>query len=311
MADRDLKLARLRELPQITLPQLKTAELLPTAMAFAANALGAKSLALFPLVALHVATRKEQLRAAAYMQVFGELEIERIDRSHQRYQEFMSALDALWNNFGGLEGADFEKELNRALVNSVTHIQSMIADQNVRPGLETWMAAQITGAWTAFETLTGDLWEASLNCHPAGLSDLKGKTSGENKSVHLRAIQQFKYDLSKSMGTLLKEKHSFDRLEDIRFNYSEAFFEDRQQIDTILADKSIDTLSVTRHLMVHRGGIVDQKYLDRTKNLPNAPRAPIGQPVQLDGEIILNLSGPVMKLGLDLIIAVDNWLASH
>jgi hypothetical protein len=311
MPDRDLKLAHLIGLQQITLPQLKTAELLPTATAFVANALGAKSLALFPLIGLHIANRKEQLRATAYMQVIGELEIERIERSHPKYLEFVAALDSLWKKFVGRGGANYQEETVRALKHSIMHVQSMVDDQNFRPGLEAWMSALIVGAWTVFETLTGDLWEAALNCHPAGLSDLKGKTSGEGKSVPLRSLQQFKYDLSKSMGTLLKEKRGFDRLEDIRFNYAEAFFEDHQQIDAVLADKSIDTLSVTRHLIVHRGGIVDQKYLDRTKSLPNAPKALIGNPIQLDGEIIFALVDPVMKLGLNLIVAVDNWLASH
>ena len=48
-------------------------------------------------------------------------------------------------------------------------IQSRLSDQ-----IETLMLTQVVSVWTAFETLAGDLWEAALNAHPQGLSDLRG-----------------------------------------------------------------------------------------------------------------------------------------
>jgi hypothetical protein len=42
-------------------------------------------------------------------------------------------------------------------------------------GLEAMLSSAITGTWTAFETMAGDLWEAALNAHPDGLAELKGK----------------------------------------------------------------------------------------------------------------------------------------
>jgi hypothetical protein len=44
----------------------------------------------------------------------------------------------------------------------------------IRSGLEAVLLAQITGMWTAIETLLGDLWEAALNAHPSTLSNLNG-----------------------------------------------------------------------------------------------------------------------------------------
>ncbi|MEY2396500.1 MAG: hypothetical protein QOF94_2845, partial [Acidobacteriaceae bacterium] len=41
--------------------------------------------------------------------------------------------------------------------------------------VDAMLAAYITGMWTAFEVLSGDLWEAALNIHPETLSNLNGK----------------------------------------------------------------------------------------------------------------------------------------
>lgn len=124
-------------------------------------------------------------------------------------------------------------------------------------------------------------------------------------------LQRYDYNLSKNMGTVLKEKKSFDRLDDIRANYAEAFFEDAKEIMDVLNSPAIDALSAVRNLIVHRSSIVDQRYLNRTKSLTEAPKAPIGAPLLLDGQIVLNLVNPVTSLGCDLILAVDRWLCSH
>lgn len=314
MTNRDFKIGHFVKLRQVVLPEIKTAELSTVAASFSAAALGVKSLSLFPLIGLYIANRKEQLRGAAHALVFGGLEVEPIQQSHPQYQEFISKLDTLWTDFLSRGGEDYEKETQRAWNSAIEHMNKNSENKLFRPGLEAWMSAQIVGAWTAFETLAGDLWEAALNSHPAGLSELKGPRSdgaGDGKSVPLNILQQFKFDLSKSMGTVLKQKYSFDRLENIRDHYFNAFYRDNDRIEAILNNKAIDALSSTRHLIVHRSSIVDQRYLNRSKNLPAAPQALVGQPILLDGETIVCLVDPVLQLGRDLIMAVDDWLVSH
>jgi hypothetical protein len=50
-------------------------------------------------------------------------------------------------------------------------------------GIESTLSSMIIGMWTTFETLAGDLWEATVNCHPHGLSLLAGKRKnpGQNQ----------------------------------------------------------------------------------------------------------------------------------
>jgi hypothetical protein len=180
-------------------------------------------------------------------------------------------------------------------------------------GVEAWLSAQIVNSWTAFETLAGDLWEAALNSHPHGLSDLKGKNVQGEKTVQIGLLQKYSFDVSKQMGTLLKEneKRTFDSLEDIRENYKLAFYTDDAKITETLSDDLLDTLSTVRNLLVHRGGAVDERYLRRTKSLLIAPKADIGERIKLNGDIVERLSLAMQHLGASLLHAVDEWLVAH
>jgi hypothetical protein len=105
----------------------------------------------------------------------------------------------------------------------------------ITEGAEAWLSAQITGMWTAFESMAEDLWETALNSKPRGLAELSGRRKGrgqergngsgypveDSKEVKLQWLQNFNYDLSKSMGTILKSKYRFDRLDGIRRAYEE------------------------------------------------------------------------------------------
>jgi hypothetical protein len=48
-------------------------------------------------------------------------------------------------------------------------------DAETRSGLDASLGSMVTGAWTAFEILAGDLWEQAINAHPTGLAALAGK----------------------------------------------------------------------------------------------------------------------------------------
>ena len=77
----------------------------------------------------------------------------------------------------------------------------------------------ITSAWTAFETMAGDLWEAAINYRPQGLADLSGKKrhrkSGAEKFgvddpqkieklVRLNDIRSHEWDTRNKMGSILQ-----------------------------------------------------------------------------------------------------------
>jgi hypothetical protein len=166
-------------------------------------------------------------------------------------------------------------------------------------GFLEMLSTPITGTWTAIEALLGDLWEASLNCHPKTLALLKGKAdrigkssteipqyqrSGsdpdrETKSVPLNLIGMNGFDLRNSMGTVFRRQRRFEftRLPSIREAYSQAFSVKYGRIDAALGNKSLDCLSAVRNLIVHKASIADAEY-GLLANFDDDPASGNGRP---------------------------------
>ncbi len=204
--------------------------------------------------------------------------------------------------------------------------------------VEPWLSSAIIGAWTAIETLTGDLWEAAVNAHPHGLAKLrgdwpKGKEKGqpegkgplpplvnttplgkvsEEKSIRLAALEDYDFNVSSVMGTLLRDsRYDFQNLKDIKRAYVQAFFENQEDVLDAILDPCLYHLSQVRHLLVHRAGIVDQKFIDSTRGVPMFAGVEIRKPLPIDGELVRDLVNPAVEKSVSLIQAVDNWLQSH
>jgi hypothetical protein len=96
----------------------------------------------------------------------------------------------------------------------------------------------------------------------------------------------------------------------IREAYGLAFFTKADAIDKALMDNKIDALNAVRNVIVHRSGIADAVY-DRQSKFLSVPGARRGQPVELDGEIVMNLMQPVIVASLALVTAVDEWISEN
>lgn len=208
--------------------------------------------------------------------------------------------------------------------------------KNDELGAEALYAAfcsQITSAWTAWETLATDLWEAALNYHPVGLAKLVGRKNRISKLAQSKQpededdgaetkreagprlpdfdrITKGTYNAEKVMGTLLKREHKFQTLAGIRAAYSTAFSSDYGAIDAALSSAALERLSLVRNLIIHKAGVVDQTFVDKAVLVPGwETDCEIGKPLRLDGAIVRELLNPVFALGTDLIKAVDEWVA--
>jgi len=215
--------------------------------------------------------------------------------------------------------------------------------------IDAWLASLIIGTWTAFETLAGDLWVSAVNSQPQVLAPLIGtekrierlaiggvvnkprpeskmevddeeSCSASRTMIALGAmfrVTKGKYDLGDKMGTLLSTSRcvQFTSLDDIRAAYSLAFSEKAKKartdnIDAALASKSLDALSAVRNLIVHKAGLADEVYLEDCRTAPNAPPLRDKERLMLNGAMCHDLIGPVIKVSVDLIIAVDSWLSN-
>jgi hypothetical protein len=302
MKTRNWQLDRLDKKGGFSLEPMQTPELQPVAGAFVDNVRILEALKVFPFFLGRAAYNVGRTVGGAAMKVSGS--IAEIPADSEQYEIYNSTqaslLDFLMKDD---PDADFDVFLQR----STAFVAAVAVDE----GVEAWLSAQIVTSWTAFETLAGDLWEAALNSHPHGLSELKGEKAQGEKTVQISLLRKYSFDVSKRMGTLLKEKRNFDGLEGFREYYKLAFYTDDATITEILSNDLLDTLSTVRNLLVHRGGVVDERYLRRTKSLPLAPKAKIGERIKLDGDIVERLSLAMQLLGASLLQAVDQWLSAH
>lgn len=219
----------------------------------------------------------------------------------------------------------FQKAIRRG-----TDVLKIIAHENplVLVGIHSVFVLMVINMWTVFESMAGDLWEASLNTHPQRLAALSGSRrriggrtaprpvsdgDDDGKSINLNVLQKYGYDVSKAMGTVLRSKGKvgFTRLSDIREAYSVAFSDDANDIDKVLEDNALDAISAVRNLLVHKAGMVDEEFLQRSKAIPYLPRLSLGDKLQLDGDIVKKQIEPVIRLSVSLLQAVDAWIVRN
>ena len=115
--------------------------------------------------------------------------------------------------------------------------------------------------WTAYETLSAELWEHSVNsigeiaqlvCKHKSDTDSDGI---QGKNISLQKLFEYNLDLRGCMGTLLKGKFDFTSEQGIReaFSICSGDKNNRQ-------DSELHYIEQCRHLIQHRAGIIDDKF---------------------------------------------------
>jgi hypothetical protein len=190
---------------------------------------------------------------------------------------------------------------------------------------EFLLSMQLVAAWTAFETLAGDLWEATVNAHPHGLSQLAGrkKKGAEDKPgqegkgdtgrmIPFSLLEKFDFKVSNAMGSIQRDmkKVTFTSLDEIRRAYVVAFADLAPGVYQILDDAALDRLSIVRNLIVHAAGVGDKEYIAKSEK-KLLPQLKPGDPLELDGSLVSSLIAPVLERSTCLITTVDTWLSEN
>jgi hypothetical protein len=222
------------------------------------------------------------------------------------------------------QGGDAWEKFYLASLNRGTQPVMLLQGTPSGVGLEAMLSSALTGTWTAFETMAGDLWEVALNIHPSILAELRGKrkrpenrTPDSNaedkesqKSVQLSEILRYQFDLREKMGSVHRNQRRFDSLSGIREAYRLAFSRNYEIIDEAVDYNGLDALNAVRNLIVHKAGIVDREYLKRADTL-NIPVAEVGKPILLDGNLVMEMMISVISGSNRLIVGVDDWIATN
>lgn len=186
--------------------------------------------------------------------------------------------------------------------------------------VEALLSSLIISSWTVLETMFGDLWEAAVNLRPAHLSMMRANhTSGKNDEVDSKSFTQEQlsahgFDVSKVMGTLLREKLKFINLKSIDSAYTRAFYRDSEEIKSTIKDDSLVALFSIRNVLVHKAGRVDSRFSgDRKKStgLAKWRNVPPGEVIRIDGADTKMLIEPAFKAGAKLLAEVDQWINKH
>jgi hypothetical protein len=190
----------------------------------------------------------------------------------------------------------------------------------------------IIQTWTIFESLAEDLWVAALNSHPTGLAGLRGRPRSKYRekdivrridpsqnspkdsadlTISFNDLQRRHFNLTGIMGSIRKQDVNFRSIYGIRAAYHRAFSEQSNRIDETLDDPSLQYTAAIRNILIHKGGRVDQEYLDQVVNVPDAVCPDIGAPFPLTGRITAGLMKDVIRLSSELIRSVHAWIIGH
>jgi hypothetical protein len=121
--------------------------------------------------------------------------------------------------------------------------------------------------WSAFEVLARDFFVDLLNEHPTLADRLLAHTAGRKRftveKVDWQTLSGFGFNLSSSLGTLLAQRADLDDIQTIRDAF-DALFPTAAKCNQSLGDSRLWHLFQTRNLIVHRRGVVDQLYIEKT-----------------------------------------------
>lgn len=311
-------------------PVPKSSDLASVADAFRANAAGIRLLALLPTQINGLALKTQRAHDMAELEIMDGLRgASAISQEEERKIEARreEILKEFEQHFERKKGTpEWDQAVVKFHLDAAQSLNGLAGNPIGALSIYQMFPVSAVSAWTAIETMLGDLWEAALNCHPATLAALKGApkriaksayqaanetkaSDSDQKLVPLHLIEMNKFDLRSCMGTVFRQQRRFEftRLSSIREAYSCAFAEKSSPIDTALSQRSLDALSAVRNVIVHKGGYVDAEYIRHTKNL-KIPKADIGRRIRLSGETTATLIRDALSTSKSLFIAVDDWI---
>ena len=183
-------------------------------------------------------------------------------------------------------------------------------EQNfVAHGIESLFSAILSGCYSAFEAMASDLWVAAVNHNSTLAKNFLAKN--QDKSVNLATLAGYDFDVKHSMGKILKENSrvSFASLNNVRAAYKEAFKTETEPIfesnqDIVLAEK-------IRHLIAHRGGIVDEEFKGEAGEACPFGEINIGSHLSMTGPLLTRFADACTRTGVQLLMFVDGKMTAN
>lgn len=129
----------------------------------------------------------------------------------------------------------------------------------------------LINSWTLFESYSKDIWINCLNEYPRLLNQkLINSSSVDNesdifgKTIPIHLLSKYNFNISNHLGEILSQKYEFTRSDGIKKAYKDLLSVEESELH-FLNDDNLNQLEIVRHILVHNSGIIDNKYLNRSK----------------------------------------------
>jgi hypothetical protein len=179
-------------------------------------------------------------------------------------------------------------------------IKAEITDEKdyVIGGISALFASIIILGYAALETLASDLWVIAVNQKPELAANYTEKNP--DKQITLDVLKKYNFDLSGVMGHVLKDANrvNFKSLDNIRKAYKDAF---KAQLDAAFVPyDDIRHAEKTRHLLAHRGGLIDAKFKEEMAGFEGYGDLEIGKHLLLTGTLVQKHLSTMVQCGIAL-----------
>jgi len=148
--------------------------------------------------------------------------------------------------------------------------------------------------WSGLEVLARDFFISYLNNNNNKVKLLNDflKTKKIINSISLESLSSHSYNLSNNMGSILESNIEFSRVENIREVYK-LLFPKNVELITLLSDNMLWKINKQRHLLVHKKGIVDKKFLESTDG-----STPVGIEIRITPKLVKQYLEYIRNVGL-------------
>ena len=178
-------------------------------------------------------------------------------------------------------------------------LSDSLGDSNLSVAAAELMLQGTVLIWSALEVLTRDLFEAIINSDPKRIllvmQDPAMKQRLQSKYT-LEELASVGFDLSSSLGSLLSSQQDFSDIRTIKAALLPALNSDAA-VATALGDKRLWVLCQQRHVILHRRGVIDARYLEAT-----GEQRPIGSR--------LSVTTAELELQIETVISAGSILLS-
>lgn len=169
----------------------------------------------------------------------------------------------------------FEEELKKANENIIEEAQNESQklyekSEEIRSCFSNIGLNALVNSWTLFEAFSKDIWVNILNNNPQLLNqkiintNVENDSGVNNKTIPLNILSKYNYDVSRHLGEILSNKYDFTGVEGLKKAFKDLFNLKDEEV-SFLHDAKIIQLEICRHIIVHNAGIIDKRYLGRSK----------------------------------------------